>query len=154
GPIQTNPWDYLLMMEGVLVWSTAAVRRMSTVTPTRLASPFTVLPAGAGYPSATNSDAMKPDQAKREPIEIWLPLWRAPSLLAEVEALFAEGRAEVARRPAEHAVDFARAVANLGVTRGIREFSRHSFLMRNGQNFYATPLGRWPVTPRPQVSLL
>jgi CRISPR-associated protein Csx17 len=154
GPVVTNPWDYLLLMEGVMVWSTATVRRLSTQTPTKIASPFTVLPSGAGYASAILADAVKPAQAKREPFEIWLPLWISPSKFGEVEILFAEGRGEIGKRPARNGVDFARAVASLGIARGIGEFSRHSFLMRNGQNFFAAPLGRWKVIQRPEENLL
>lgn len=154
GPIVTNPWDYLLLMEGVMVWSTATVRRLGTQTPSRLASPFTVLPSGAGYASATLSDSVKPAQAKREPFEVWLPLWKSPSRFAEVEALFSEGRVEIGKRQARNGVDFVRAVASLGIARGIAQFSRHSFLMRNGQNFFAAPLGRWNVAPQPEIDLL
>lgn len=154
GPVVTNPWDYLLLMEGVTVWSTATVRRLATQTPSRLASPFTVLPSGAGYASATLSDSVKPAQAKREPFEVWLPLWKSPSKFEEIKALFSEGRVEVGKRQAKNGVDFARAVASLGIARGIAQFSRHSFLMRNGQNFFAAPLGRWNVVQQPEVDLL
>ncbi len=154
GPVVTNPWDYLLLMEGVMVWSTAAARRLGTQTSSRLASPFTVLPSGAGYASATLSDSVKPAQAKREPFEVWLPLWKSPSKFEEIKALFSEGRVEIGKRQARNGVDFARAVASLGVARGIVQFSRHSFLMRNGQNFFAAPLGRWNVTQQPEIDLL
>lgn len=154
GPVVTNPWDYLLLMEGVMLWSTATVRRLGTQTSSRLASPFTVLPSGAGYASATLSDSVKPAQAKREPFEVWLPLWKSPSRFEEVEALFAEGRVEIGKRQARNGVDFARAVSSLGVGRGIVQFSRHGFLMRNGQNFFAAPLGRWNVVRQPGIDLL
>jgi len=55
---------------------------------------------------------------------------------------------------AQHGVDIARAVANFGVDRGIDEFHRYSFLMRNGQNFMAIPLGRFEVKAQPNVDLL
>jgi len=154
GPVVTNPWDYLLLMEGVMVWSTATVRRLGTQTSSRLASPFTVLPSGTGYASATLSDSVKPAQAKREPFEVWLPLWKSPSRFEEVKALFSEGRVEIGKRQARNGVDFARAVASLGVARGIVRFSRHGFLMRNGQNFFAAPLGRWKVVQQPGIDLL
>jgi len=154
GPVATNPWDYLLLMEGVMVWSTATVRRLGIQMSGRLASPFTVLPSGTGYASATLSDSVKPAQAKREPFEVWLPLWNSPAKFEEVTALFSEGRVEVGKRQARNGVDFARAVASLGIARGIAQFSRHSFLMRNGQNFFAAPLGRWNVVQQPEIQLL
>ncbi|MFX9938975.1 hypothetical protein ABTP77_21710, partial [Acinetobacter baumannii] len=73
-------------------------------------------------------------------MEIWLPLWSSPCSLAELSALFSEGRATLKRRVAKDGLDFARAVARLGVDRGITQFQRYSFLMRNGQSFFATPI--------------
>src|SRR5207244_2130148 len=48
-------------------------------------------------------------------------------------------------RPARHGVDFARAVASLGVDRGISAFQRYGFQVRNGLSYFATPLERVPV---------
>jgi CRISPR-associated protein Csx17 len=133
-----NPWSYVLMLEGALVFTAAAARRMEH-DPAGLSYPFTVRPVAAGYGSA----AAEEEDASRG--EIWVPLWRRPAGLAEVRTLFAEGRARVRGRPAVSGLDFARAVATLAVDRGIASFVRYGFLVRNGLAYLATPLGRFQV---------
>jgi CRISPR-associated protein Csx17 len=81
-------------------------------------------------------------------------LWYQPATLAEIRHLFAEGRAQLGRRQARNAVEFALAVNLLGVNRGVKAFTRYGFLKRNGLAFMATPLGRVDVTLRPQARLL
>ena len=49
------------------------------------------------------------------------------------------------RRDARSGFDFARAVAELGVDRGIDAFARYGFIERNGLAYLATPLGRFEV---------
>lgn len=87
-------------------------------------------------------------------MEIWLPLWSSPCSLAELSALFSEGRATLKRRVAKDGLDFARAVARLGVDRGITQFQRYSFLMRNGQSFFATPIERFVVRRNAHANLI
>jgi len=65
-----------------------------------------------------------------------------------------EGRAQVGARPARNGVDFARAVASLGVDRGLKSFQRYGFLERNGKNFFSVPLERIVVSRKVQVELL
>ncbi|MEW6048070.1 MAG: type I-U CRISPR-associated protein Csx17 [Bacillota bacterium] len=142
-----NPWDFVLMIEGALLFASAVTRRLGSGQPGVASCPFTVRAAGVGYGSAHGSD-----ESRRG--ETWLPLWSNPASLDEVAALFSEGRAQVGRRMAVGGVDFARAVASLGVDRGIASFQRYGFQVRNGLAYLATPLGRWPVTPRPDVDLL
>ena len=49
---------------------------------------------------------------------------------------------------------FARAVAELGVDRGIDAFQRYAFIERNGQANLATPLGVFYVQERPLATLV
>jgi CRISPR-associated protein Csx17 len=65
-----------------------------------------------------------------------------------------EGRAQLGKSAASRPVDFARAVARLGVARGIFAFQRYGYLERNGQSNLAVPLSRWQVEPQPQQELL
>jgi CRISPR-associated protein Csx17 len=83
-----------------------------------------------------------------------MPLWEQPASLPEINALFAEGRATLDRRPVRDGLDFARAVAALGVNRGISAFERYAFLQRRGDAISATPKGRIRVQPRPKARLL
>jgi len=87
--------------------------------------------------------------------ELWLPLWQQPATYTEVAHVFAEARAEVSTRQAETGSDFARAVASLGVERGISSFVRFGFLQRSGRDgIIAAPLGRYRVSDSPAVDLL
>lgn len=141
-----NPWDYLLCLEGALIFGAATSRRFETASPSRTASfPFTVETSLAGYATASEEKSRG---------EIWLPVWSRPSTMPEIAATFREGRATIGNRMARDGLDFARAIACLGVDRGIDEFWRFGIQERNGQNNIAVPLSSVNVTRRPQVRLL
>ena len=139
-PSVINPWDFILALEGAILFAAAAVKRLEGISPGQLIYPFCVRSSAAGYSSATRGD----EQATRS-AEIWMPLWSAPCSLHELQTLFSEGRAWVGRRPVKDGLDFALAISSLGVDRGIAEFQRYAFLERNGNNYYATPLQRLRV---------
>lgn len=154
GPLKTNPWDYILCLEGTCLWASAVVRRFGQNGPNMAAFPFTVNVSGAGATGLDLRDSRKPKQAKRPVAEMWLPIWRRFSSLPEIRQLLSEGRASVGRRLAESGLDLAVAASSLGVERGIQEFRRVVFLMRNGQSFIGVPLGAFPVRERGQTHLL
>lgn len=143
-----NPWDFVLMLEGAALFAAAAARSLEQDTSGVLAYPFTVRAAGVGYDSAAVAD----EASARA--EVWMPLWQCPASLSELAALFAEGRARVGGRPARNGVDFARAVAGLGIDRGIDAFQRYGFHVRNGLSYFAVPIGRFRVHAEPRVELL
>ena len=72
----------------------------------------------------------------------------------EVRSLLGEGRATLNGRSVRDGLDFARAVAQLGVNRGIQSFQRYGFLKRQGKNFLATPLSRIVVRRNPDADLI
>jgi CRISPR-associated protein Csx17 len=137
---RTNPWDFILLIEGALMFAGSATRRFESSSPATMAFPFHARAAG-GISTVTDSD----ENESRD--ELWLPLWSAPTTIREVRRLFAEGRAKVGlgdqARPASTALDFARAVTALGVDRGIDSFTRVGFHVRNGLAYFATSLGRF-----------
>jgi CRISPR-associated protein Csx17 len=137
GP-KTNPWDFVFLIEGSMLFVAAASRRLEQGS-SRMAFPFHARAAG-GSPTVADGD----EDSSRD--EIWLPLWRSPAEIRELERLFAEGRATVGHgddaRAASTSLDFARAATSLGTDRGIDEFSRTGFHVRNGLSVFATPLGR------------
>ena len=143
-----NPWDFVLMMEGTLLLASAAVRRLGVTGSARAAFPFTVRAVAAGFDSLATKDEAESRG------ELWLPLWTRPASAGELRQLFGEGRAEMSGRPARDGADFARAVAELGVDRGITGFNRFGFLKRSGKAFLAAPLGRFEVVERVGVDLL
>jgi CRISPR-associated protein Csx17 len=147
---RVNPWDYVLMIEGALLFAGSVARRLGANTTYRAVFPFSVESVAVGYGSATASE----ETSDGSRAELWLPLWAEPVTFAEAKHLFAEGRAQLGRRQARNAVEFALAVNLLGVSRGVKSFTRYGFLKRNGLAFLAAPLGRMEVTLRSQARLL
>jgi len=148
GDSTDNAWDFLLMLEGAIIFAGAAVRRYGADDSARATFPFAVRAIAAGF----DSPASKDETDSRG--ELWLPLWIRPASIHELGQLFGEGRAEVSGRAARDGTDFARAVAALGVDRGIMAFNRLGFLKRSGKAFLAAPLGRFEVIERSGVDLL
>lgn len=148
GDSTDNPWDFIFMMEGAIVLAGAAVRRLGVAVSAQAAFPFTVRTVAAGF----DSPASKDEAESRG--ELWLPLWTRPTSTGELRQLFGEGRAEISGRTARDGADFARAVAGLGVDRGITGFNRLGFLKRSGKAFLAAPLGRFEVVERSGVDVL
>ncbi|HNQ87697.1 MAG TPA: type I-U CRISPR-associated protein Csx17 [Verrucomicrobiota bacterium] len=142
-----NPWDFVLMLEGALLFAAAAVKRLETTRPGDLAYPFSVRPSGFGYASGS-----KADSAAR--CELWVPLWENPASLSELRQVLGEGRARLPNRAARDGLEFTRAVSGLGVDRGLSAFQRYSFAQRNGLAFFATPLDRVPVRRNAQATAL
>jgi len=143
-----NPWDFILMLEGALLFAAAAVRRLETAEPGALAYPFCVRQIGSGYASAAAGDELQ------SRAEMWMPLWNRPTTLGELATILSEGRAQVGYRRARNGVDFARAIVSLGVDRGLSEFQRFGFQVRNGLAYFATPLGRFAVRRNARADLL
>ncbi|MGH8773390.1 MAG: type I-G CRISPR-associated protein Cas8g1/Csx17, partial [Burkholderiales bacterium] len=148
GAARINAWDFVLMLEGAVLFAASAVRRLESADPAILAAPFTVRSrAGTSGSVSANDD----DDARGE---IWMPLWDAPCSLEELRCLLTEGRAVLNGRPTRDGLDFARAVAQLGVDRGVTGFQRYGFLMRSGKAFLATPLSRMKVCRNPDADLI
>ena len=141
----TNPWDYILMFEGALMFAGAAARRLSAQGTSKAVYPFTVDNSAAGY--GTSSDSEYGDSSRAE---FWAPLWNRPVSLRELERLMSEGRAQLGRRQVSNGSDFARAISGLGTERGVSEFQRYGFLVRNGLAYLAAPLGRFYPDPGDQ----
>jgi len=147
-PSTVNPWDFILMIEGALLFAAASVKRLEGAGDGSLVYPFCVRQAGVGYASAATTDE------RDARCEMWMPIWDQPTTLAELRAVFSEGRAQVGGRPARNGVDFARAAVTLGVDRGIVAFQRYGFQVRNGLAYFATPLERIVVRRNARVDLL
>ena len=138
---QVNSWEFVLMLEGAVAFAGAATRRHQSESESGVSFPFTVRAVGAGWGGVETSD----ENAARA--EFWAPLWSRPARYLEVSTLFAEGRAVLNGRTARDGLDFARAAASLGVSRGFSEFERYAFLKRAGDAYRAAPLGRRSAAP-------
>jgi CRISPR-associated protein Csx17 len=139
-----NPWGYVLLVEGSLMFAASTVRR-GQHDARRAAIPFTVRESPDG--SASGADGEKSRG------EVWVPVWRRGFTLAEIGQLFGEARASWRGRPARQAVEFYAATGTHGVARGIDEFVRYGLHQRNGLAFAAVPVDHVHVRSRPAVSL-
>jgi CRISPR-associated protein Csx17 len=147
---RVNPWDFILMIEGLLAVPGSVARRLNSSGSARAVFPFTVDSIAAGYGSAAAIEETK-DGSRAE---FWLPLWERPFSNPEVRHLFAEGRAQIGKRQAANSVEIALAVNLLGIARGVTKFKRYGFLKRNGLAYLAAPLGNVAVSHRPVARLL
>lgn len=148
GDSRVNPWDFVLMLEGAMVFAAAATRRNETADTAALSFPFTVRPTAAGSGHA----ALKDEGSSRA--ELWMPLWARPAGFAEVRGLLAEGRVTLGHRPVRDGLDFVRAVSSLGVDRGISRFQRFGLMMRSGKAYLATPMTQVRVQRNARADLI
>jgi CRISPR-associated protein Csx17 len=147
GDSSVNPWDFVLMMEGAVLFTTAATRRMDPTAQVQASAPFAL------HSHAVGGDPIS-DVEESQRGEQWMPLWDRLFALDEVRSLLWEGRAQIGRTTVARPVDMARAISRLGVARGITQFQRFAFLERNGQANFAVPLDRIRVTARPDSRLI
>lgn len=143
---QINPWDFVLLLEGTIAFRGQATRRLGARDDMRAAIPFALAAQAVGYATRGSEKDARGEQ--------WMPLWETPASWGDVSALFGDGRAQVGRSSARRPLDFARAVARLGVARGLTGFVRYGYLERNGQSNLAVPLGRIQVAAHPRARLV
>ncbi len=145
GTAVTNPWDFVLMFEGILLFAGSVNRRLNSQATSKAVFPFTVENSAAAYGTSADVEYEKASRA-----EFWAPLWNRPARLGELLHLAAEGRAQLGRQQVSTGADFARAIAGLGTERGVAQFQRYGFLERNGLAYLATPLGCFHVGSDPK----
>ncbi len=146
--IATNPWNFVLTLEGAVAWAAGLYRRQGVAFRSFLCSPFTVKSTPVGYGSAAPKDA---DSARAE---IWAPIWERRATYGELKTLLREGRSTVDGRPAQNGLEFAEAACMLGVDRGIAGFMRYNLLKRRGDSYIALPVGRFDVKDRSESDLV
>jgi len=121
-----SPWDLLLAFEGACLIRSSVARRSESAGDRWVSSPFFVPPSGVGAASSARLDEFALNKGKELPGrgEQWFPLWSGPATLPELSHLLHDGRALVGRGRPQGALSMARAVARLGVARGISQFVR------------------------------
>ncbi|MBA2669478.1 MAG: type I-U CRISPR-associated protein Csx17, partial [Gemmatimonadetes bacterium] len=135
---RVNPWDFILLLEGCLVWSMAATRRKG-VTSERVSFPFYCRSSFGGSTTIGLNEVEGSENSIAEG-ELWCPTWSAPSTLSEIQRIFGEGRIQIGERVCTRSLDFALAMTGLGVDRGIQAFHRYSLLARSGSGQQTTLL--------------
>ncbi|HMT32434.1 MAG TPA: type I-U CRISPR-associated protein Csx17 [Dermatophilaceae bacterium] len=140
---RVNPWAYILMVEGLLWFASAAARRLGEIV-AQAAMPFTVDSSPDGpIPGA-------PHEKGRG--ELWAPVVEAVTA-RHFAQLMREARASWQGKVALDAASMYGAIHTFGVDRGIGRFHRYSFLQRNGLAFVAVLLDTVEVRNRPDVAL-
>lgn len=138
----SNPWDFVLLFEGAVAFASGVARKLGVSTSSM---PFMVSGVSAAYSSAAEENGRG---------EFWAPVWRSNATHREVLKVITEGRVEYRGSQANNGLDVARALATLGVDRGIGEFVRYAFLERNGLATFTVPLSRVVVSEQPRVAVL
>lgn len=152
GESMSNPWDYVLLMEGTLLFAGGVSKRLSN-TSGKAMFPFAVGASNVGYATASIDDT----DGGQEPAskgELWLPVWGSPSTCAEIEQVFREGRMQVGGRPAATGTEAARSVITMGTERGMDKFERFGILKRKGKQYLFVHSGALRVADEPAASLL
>ncbi len=140
----SNPWEYILMLEGMLMFGGGISRRTgqragwSTF-------PFVVDSTQAGYATAAD---------EKDHGEIWLPLWGRPASYGETRLVLREGRASYGNKRVRTGADFALAASRLGVARGLEGFRRFGVLERKGKAYLSVDMGQVSVGDVPQAGLV
>jgi CRISPR-associated protein Csx17 len=136
----SNPWDFILMLEGSVLFAGAIGRKLDDQREPSARFPFLFQASPVGLGSSYLGES-----AGRE---LWLPLWSNPTTLAEIRALLAEGRVEKHGRMAKRGTDAFVAAAQLGFDRGITSFQRTGFFKgRIGGDNYFTAIDQGRITP-------
>jgi RHS repeat-associated protein len=135
---RVNPWDFILLLEGCLVWSMAATRRKG-MTSERASFPFYCRSSFGGSTMIGPKEVEGAENSIANG-ELWCPTWDSPTTLPEVQRIFGEGRIQVGDRVCSRALDFALAMTGLGTDRGIQAFHRYSLLERSGSGRQTTLL--------------
>ncbi len=136
-----NPWDFVLLIEGVVVFAGSVVKRFGAGN-ARAAFPFTFASTVGGFASSSSGEETRG--------EVWLPRWRGYATFRAVAATIRTARVDVesssnprqpAARAAHTAVEAAEASIARGLMNGIDGFDRVVVAQRNGLAFAATRVG-------------
>ena len=140
----SNPWEYILMLEGMLMFG-GGISRRTGQRAGRSTFPFVVDSTKAGYATAAD---------EKDHGEIWLPLWGRPASYGETRLVLREGRASYGNRRVRTGADFALAASRLGVERGLEGFRRFGVLERKGRAYLSVDMGQVSVRDVPQAGLV
>ena len=141
-----NPWDYILMIEGAVLFAGGVTRHLAIESRARASFPFVVESSNAGYGTAGGDEKTRG--------EVWVPVWDRPSTLGEIRHMFGEARAQIGSRRATRGSDVARAIIALGTERGLSRFYRFGIHERNGRSNIVLPMGSIAASKRPRGMIL
>ncbi len=148
----SNPWDNILMMEGMLLFAGNTSRQLSSST-NKAMFPFTAGTSNIGYdtPSMADTGEGKPPESKGE---VWVPVWENFAPYPEIRHMFNEGRIQMGKRQARSGTEFARAIMTFGSQRGVSAFQRFCILKRKGKAYLTVSANKIRVEDKPTANLL
>ena len=146
GKSLSNKWDYILMLEGIILFAGNLSRRQSHGRG-KAVFPFTTDGSRVGYATAS-------DDERNVRGEVWLPIWNNPATCREIAHVFSEGRVQLNGKQAGTGTEFARAIVSLGMERGISAFQRFSIVQRKGDAYYYINAGKIHTANKSAVHLL
>lgn len=152
GHALSNPWNYVLMIEGTMLFAGNIAKKLSTNTDKAI-FPFTAATSNVGYHTASEIETDEGSEPETR-AEMWFPVWANPCTYGELRHFFNEGRIQLGKRHANTGTEFARAIISLGMTRGISTFQRFCILKRKGKAYLTIDAGMIRVTDEPAVKLL
>ena len=138
GTSLVNPWDYILMMEGAIVFAGSVTRRLSRESTSKASFPFVTDHTMAGDPTTSYAETKKKELPRGE---VWIPIWERKTGFVEMQHVFREGRVVLGKKHATNGSEFARAVISLGIERGISKFHRFVIRPRNGKAYFMMHAG-------------
>jgi CRISPR-associated protein Csx17 len=127
---QITPWAMLLACEAFPLLVGATSRQLGSAREGTGAFPFVT--RGVAPENEKETGTVKG--------EFWAPVWSNPLSLAEVDALYKRGRAEVNGRGAVTSAAFAAAIIQRGTDAGLAEFRRFSLLQTTSTQTFESRL--------------
>lgn len=126
-----NPWVFVLMVEGAMLFASAPARRLSADAGIATRAAMTFMTHG----DAAGSVTAAPGEDSRG--EIWAPSWNRSLSFAAVRQIFNEGRAVWRGRTASTSGQMYLAASSQGVASGVAAFERYTIVKRNGKSYAA-----------------
>lgn len=140
-----NPWAFVLMVEGALMFAASAAKRMGEAG-NRASIPFTVQASPYGPLTGAESEESRG--------EVWAPVWSGAAGLAEVRHLFSQAKASWDGATSRRSAQMYAAARSGGIDRRIARLLRFGLLQRNGLAFVAVRIDVVDVRSTPGIDLL
>lgn len=144
-----NPWQFVLMIEGAMLFASAPARRLSLQAEQRsprVAMTFTTFGSSAGTETGSAVEQTRG--------EVWVPWWQRSLSWNAVRSLFTEGRAVWRGQTATSSNQMYLATGARGMTPGVAGFDRFSVAKRNGLAFSAVLVDSPSVAANPMLALV
>lgn len=140
-----NPWAYVLMVEGALMFAASPAKRMGEFG-SRASIPFTVAGSASGpVPGAEGEESRG---------EIWAPQWGSQRSLGEVQHIFSQAKASWDGSAVRRSAQMYAAARAGGIDLRVSRLIRFGLVQRNGLAFTAVRLDSVDTGAKPGIDVL